>query len=132
MYAAFHGDPAICRLLVESGAQLISREKEGRNVLFYAVAGKAYKVVQYLLERSLEEFDEEKRKKFINNSDNSGETCLHAAVTIQTVSCIELLIRHGIDINIANKFGTTALHRAVELGKLKFWKSIVKQKFGFT
>jgi hypothetical protein len=116
MYAAFYGNMAICRLLLESGAQLFSRDNEGRNVLFYAIAGQAYNVAKYLIETSLADFDAETRKNFINNSDNTAETCLHEAVKVHAVSCIELLLKHEIDVNIVNKDGVTALHRAVDLG----------------
>lgn len=116
MYAAFYGNLTICRLLLESGARLLSRDNEGRNVLFYAIAGKAYNVTKYLIESTLTEFDDETRKTFLNNSDNTGETCLHEAVKVHAVSCIELLLKHDIDVNIVNKDGVTALHRAVDLG----------------
>jgi ankyrin repeat protein len=125
MYAAFYGNMAICRLLLESGAQLFSRDNEGRNVLFYAIAGQAYNVAKYLIENALTDFDNDTRKNFINNSDNTGETCLHEAVKVHAVSCIELLLKHEIDVNIVNKDGVTALHRAVDLGKCFLIASIV-------
>lgn len=121
MYAAFYGNLAICRLLLDSGAQLFSRDNEGRNVLFYANAGQAYTVAKYLLETVLVEHDAEIRKNFINNSDNTGETCLHEAVKVHAVPCIELLLKHEIDVNIMNKDGVTALHRAVDLGRKDFF-----------
>ena len=117
MYAAFYGNMSICRLLVDSGAKLDSRDNEGRNVLFYAIAGQAYNSAQYLVESALLSTDVETQKKFINNADYTGETCLHEAVKVHAVSCVELLLRHEIDVNIMNKDGVTALHRAVDLGK---------------
>jgi ankyrin repeat protein len=131
MYAAFYGNMAICRLLLESGAQLFSRDNEGRNALFYAIAGQAYNVAKYLIETALAEFDTETRKNFMNNSDNTGETCLHEAVKVHAVSCIELLLKHDIDVNIVNKDGVTALHRAVDLGKLNVYQKIQSFKTKF-
>ncbi|CAF3744177.1 unnamed protein product [Rotaria sp. Silwood1] len=128
MYAAFYGNMAICRLLLESGAQLFSRDNEGHNVLFYSIAGQAYNVAKYLIETSLTKFDNEIQKNFINNLDNTGETCLHEAVKIHAISCIELLIKHNIDINIANKDGATALHRAVDLGHSDIVRLLIKHK----
>lgn len=119
MYAAFYGNLAICRLLLESGARILSRDNEGRNVLFYAIAGQAYNVAKHLIESALTEFDKDTRQNFLNNSDNTGETCLHEAVKVHGVSCIELLLKHEIDVNIVNKDGVTALHRAVDLGMAK-------------
>lgn len=117
MYAAFYGNMSICRLLLDSGAKLHSRDNEGRNVLFYAIAGQAYYIAQHLIESALISCDAETRKNFINNADNTGETCLHEAVKVHAVSCIELLLKHEIDVNIMNKDGVTALHRAVDLGE---------------
>ncbi|CAF1118823.1 unnamed protein product [Rotaria sordida] len=128
MFAAFYGNMAVCRLLLESGAELFSRDNEGHNVLFYAVAGQGYNVAKYLIETVLEKFDDETRKKFINNLDNTGETCLHEAVKIHATSCTELLIKHDININIANKNGATALHRAVDLGHLDIVRLLIKYK----
>lgn len=128
MYAAFYGNMAICRLLLDSGAQLFSRDNEGRNVLFYAIAGQAYNVVKYLVETVLNESDTETRKNFINNSDKTGETCLHEAVKVHAVSCIELLLKHEIDVNIMNKDGVTALHRAVDLGHQDIVRLLLKYK----
>ncbi|CAF1587835.1 unnamed protein product [Rotaria magnacalcarata] len=128
MYAAFYGNLTICRLLFESGAQLLSRDNEGHNVLFYAMAGQAYNVAKYLIETANTQFDDETRKEFINNLDNTGETCLHEAVKIHAISCIELLIKHDIDINIANRNGNTALHRAVDLGLSDIVRLLIKYK----
>ncbi|CAF2781869.1 unnamed protein product [Rotaria sp. Silwood2] len=128
MFAAFYGNMAICRLLLEAGAQLFSRDNEGHNVLFYAIAGQAYNVAQYLIDAALTKFDNEAQKNFINNLDNTGETCLHEAVKIHSVSCIELLIKHNININIANKDGATALHRAVDLGHSDIVRLLIKHK----
>ncbi|CAF0921417.1 unnamed protein product [Adineta steineri] len=128
MYAAIYGNMAICRLLLESGAQLFSRDNEGRNVLFYAIAGQAYNVAKYLIETALAEYDTEIRRNFINNTDNSGETCLHEAVKVHALSCIEFLVKHDIDINIVNKDGVTALHRAVDLGHPDIVRLLLKHK----
>lgn len=124
MYAAFYDNVTICRLLLDSGAKLLSRDNEGRNALFYAIAGQAYKVLQYFIETALKKFDGETRTNFINNADNTGETCLHEAVKVHAVSCVEFLLKHEIDVNITNKEGVTALHRAVDLGENELCLSV--------
>jgi ankyrin repeat protein len=117
MYAAFFGDVAISRLLLDSGAILSSRDVEGRNALFYTVAGQAPNVTQYFLETAIGTLDDETKRNFINNKDQQGETCLHEAVRINTVPCVELLLKHDVDVTVMNNDGVTALHRAVDLGK---------------
>jgi ankyrin repeat protein len=119
MYAAFYNNIIIYRLLLDSGANLLSRDNEGRNVLYYAISGQAFNVVQYTIETALTTFNIEIRRNFINNIDNADETCLHEAVKLHAVPCIELLLKYDIDVNIMNKDGVTALHRAVDLGKTR-------------
>ena len=117
MYAAFYGNMIICRLLIDSGATLFSRDNEGRNVLYYTIAGQSYNIAKYFIETVLADAaDDDMRKAFINNADNAGETCLHEAVKVHAVSCIELLLKYEINVNIVNGDGVTALHRAVDLG----------------
>ena len=117
MYGAFYGNKAICQLLIESGAEIFHRDKEGRNVLYYAITSQSCDVIKYLFESVLVNVDKDARRNFINNRDSIGETCLHEAVTIDAVNCVELLLKYEIDVNIVNNDGVTALHRAVDNGK---------------
>ena len=118
MYAAFYGHLNIARLLLESGANLLSHDNEGRNALFYAIAGQSTNIVQYLIETILGRFNAESRTNFLNTTDVSGDTCLHEAIKLHAVASIELLLKHQIDVNIMNHEGITGLHRAVDLGKI--------------
>lgn len=117
MYAAYYGDPKITKLLIESGADVLSNDAEGRHCLFYAIAGKSVTVVQYFIEIVSTKFDEETQKEFLNTQDRVGDTCLHEAVKFNRLQSIELLIKYSININTRNKEGITALHRAIDLGK---------------
>jgi ankyrin repeat protein len=118
MYAAFYGNQTICQLLIESGADLFSQDNEGRHVLYYAIVSQAYNVVKYIIEDVLSKFDSTIQQNFLQNKDHTGETCLHEAVKVHAVACIELLLKHEVDVNIVNNDGITPLHRAVDLGKL--------------
>lgn len=117
MYAAFYGNKTICQLLIESGAKVFSQDTDRRNVLYYAVTSQAYNVVEYLIESVIIDVDVSLQQDFINNKDHMGETCLHEAVKVHALSCIEILLKHNIDVNIVNNDGITSLHRAVDLGK---------------
>eukprot|EP01038_Epipyxis_sp_PR26KG_P016956 gene16956-23283_t len=48
----------------------------------------------------------------INRQDESGNTSLHYASFNRDVLTATVLIREGIDVNVANKIGFTALHHA--------------------
>ncbi|CAF1259002.1 unnamed protein product [Rotaria sordida] len=128
MYAAFYGNKIICQLLIESGAHVFRRDYKGRNVLYYAITSQSYNVVRYLIENALANVTNDIRQDFINNKDSLGETCLHEAVKVHAVSCIELLLKYDIDVNIVNNDGITALHRAVDLGHQDIVRLLLKYK----
>ncbi|CAF3014332.1 unnamed protein product [Rotaria socialis] len=128
MYAAFYGNKNVCHLLIEAGAEVFSRDHEGRNVLYYAITSQSFHVVKYLLENVITEVDSDARQNFINNRDSMGETCLHEAVKIHAVSCIDLVLKADIDVNIVNNDGITALHRAVDLGHQDIVRLLLKYK----
>ncbi|CAF2560921.1 unnamed protein product [Rotaria sp. Silwood2] len=128
MYAAFYGNKTICQLLIESGAYVFRRDNKGRNVLYHAITSQSYHVVKYLIENIMTNADNDVREKFINNQDIMGETCLHEAVKVHAVSCIELLLKYDIDVNIVNNDGITALHRAVDLGHQDIVRLLLKYK----
>jgi ankyrin repeat protein len=73
--------------------------------------------VEYLIENVIIDVDASLQQDFINNKDHMGETCLHEADKVHALSCIEILLKHNIDVNIVNNDGITSLHRAVDLGK---------------
>ncbi|CAF0740340.1 unnamed protein product [Adineta steineri] len=128
MYAAFYGNKNICQLLIESGANISNRDKDGRNVLYYAITSQAYNVVKYLIENVITDLDNDLQQNFINNKDYAEETCLHEAVKVHATSSIEILLKCNIDVNVVNSGGITALHRAVDLGHQDIVQLLLKCK----
>ncbi|KAI1716640.1 ankyrin repeats (3 copies) domain-containing protein [Ditylenchus destructor] len=57
-----------------------------------------------------------------NHEDSLGQTAMHCAVIAGSVSCIEMLLKHGYNPNVADHNGTTPL----ELAKEKDMNEIVR------
>ena len=65
----------------------------------------------------------------VNSTEQfSGESALHAACGRGTLSCIKVLLEHGIDVNIRNQEGMVALHLAAKSGDDEVVKALITNK----
>ena len=82
-----------------------------KNLVIYAAIYGEYRIIKYLLK--IQEVQD-----IINIIDEKGETVLHKIIAADETSMkddtIHLLIKKGIDVNIKNKEGKTALCIAVD------------------
>ena len=65
------------------------------------------KVAEFLLQNGAEP----------NAYDEVRETPLYRAVNLGYVDCVEVLLKHDVDLDFQNRKGQTALHRAAIRGK---------------
>ncbi|KAI0479955.1 hypothetical protein F4859DRAFT_454711 [Xylaria cf. heliscus] len=100
---AREGHEAVVRLLLKNGANIEEKDSNGWTALHRAVARGREAVVRLLLQYDC----------FIDETNNSGETALHLAVSNRTGSgsrsVIIMLLEGGANIDVADKFGRTAL-----------------------
>lgn len=54
-----------------------------------------------------------KNAKEVNQTDEFGDTALHAAAAKGRLPLVHLLIENGADVNAQNKMGSTPLHKAM-------------------
>jgi ankyrin repeat protein len=95
------------RLLVEKGANVNARSKPGRTPLLIAASSDgSHEVVKYLLDKGAD----------VSAKDGMQQTALHAAVTGNDTSTIQLLIAKGVDVNAKDEGGQTALMGAAANG----------------
>ena len=82
-------------------------DKEGRNLLYYALIADSMDIFEYLLKKGVN----------VKNIDQNGWTILHHAVQNNLLSFCELIIKKKIDIDAVDNHGNSALWRAVFTSK---------------
>ncbi|HSW59797.1 MAG TPA: ankyrin repeat domain-containing protein [bacterium] len=85
--------------LINDGADINLKDKEGDTPLHYAVKFKREKPFQMLLNKNA----------VINAVDNYGTTPLSAAIQVKQYKMAEILVEKGADINRPNSAGVTPL-----------------------
>jgi kinesin family protein 3/17 len=99
--------PAHVSILLKScGADPLITDGEGRTALHYATSKLAFECCQVLLEHC---------PQLVNATDSKGRSPLHLAVTAKgSIEIVQLLLSvEEIDVNMADKQKTTAVHWAV-------------------
>ncbi|OWF53419.1 ankycorbin-like [Mizuhopecten yessoensis] len=100
----------------ESKVDINTRDKKGRNTLFYAARNGDVEVAKKYLESGGD----------INRADNFGVSPLHEATERSKIDIIELLVQFGCNLNIKNILGQTPLMRAVLYDDLEVVKILHK------
>lgn len=102
--AAYLGDLAMVRLLLERGIGVNTQDHFGRTALDAAIDGWHEAVVVMLLGKGAD----------VNLPNHLGHTAFHGALKVGSGVIVRLLIDNGADINAVGNNGETALHMAAE------------------
>ena len=101
-------DPAVCRILIDAGADLHTTNEKQRSPLHYACGSGALDVVKMLVEAGAR----------ARATDEDGDTCLDAAVWKGHTEIVRYLVGlPEVDVNHLSAHNHTALHFAVQLSK---------------
>jgi ankyrin repeat protein len=100
--------PAYVRLLVDYGADVNYRNKNGFTTLMWSVLASTDST-SILLERGAE----------INARDKEEKTALMLASSLYRPSTVRLLLNHEADVHLSDKYGKTALDYAQKAGNAK-------------
>ena len=149
---AMWSDPAVCRVLIDAGADLHTKNEKQHLPLHYACSEGALGVVKMLVaagagtqnfkvaddegETCLSiaaKFENTKTVRYlvglpevdVNYADKYNYTALQAAVREKATDVVQVLIDAGADINILNNYGHSLLHDACEFGSLEIVKMLV-------
>lgn len=98
------------RVLVDRGADLLSRDKWRMSPLIHAIMPQFTEVVQFLVTENSE---------VVNMCDKYGKAPLHYAIESDCVAIVDILIRHGAEVNIGTMKGITPLMSVCSVSNLE-------------
>lgn len=98
------------RVLVDRGADILSRDKWRMSPLIHAIMPQFTEVVQFLVTENSE---------VVNMCDKYGKAPLHYAIESDCVAIVDILIRHGAEVNIGTMKGITPLMSVCSVSNLE-------------
>ena len=108
MMDAFEGYTEVVDLLLNSGAEVDHRDGAGRTAVMYASSGPFPQTVELLIQSGAQ----------VNRIDTvEGWTALMVAAAEGHQPVVEVLLRHGADIEITDQDGDAAIDHARERGQ---------------
>lgn len=115
--AASSGNPGICRLLLEFGADPTYRDAWGRSALHWAANRADVSTVEVVLQNA----------RNVSETDDEGTTPLHIAAARGKSDVVRLLIKNGAEINAKDNHDHSPLDRAfIERGSWYMKKRFLK------
>lgn len=111
--ASLKGSLAICKMLIERGANVNKQNNNGHSSVKYAGSKNHQDLLVYLLDCNGDP----------NARDSIMETPLHRCASMERHDCLRILLTHPntsdkILVDAQNKVGNTALHLALECDDL--------------
>jgi len=117
MSAARLGNVVAIQFAIEKGADVNSRDKDGKTALMWAAyMGRAQAVVE-LISAGAE----------VNAADSTGWTALEAAVWTRRSSVVQILIERGAQVNVQDNEGRTPLMHAAQYGDAGVVRDLLAQ-----
>ncbi len=92
------GEPEAAQILIDAGANINAKNKDGSTALITAAAFGKTKVAEVLI----------KAGAYLNIQNNDGSTALHTSAFLCNKEIVEALLNAGADKTIKNKRGNTA------------------------
>lgn len=118
MLAASSGKVDVVKSLVQHGANVEAKDREGATALHVAIERARWPVVSFLLQPETHKVNEI-TKIDVNSSDNLGRTPLHSCARLNCSEkditiAIQQLLHLGADINMRDKADHTPLYYAIK------------------
>jgi ankyrin repeat protein len=120
-HAAYNGEEAMVKLLLDSGAKATAQNRNGATALYTAAAHGYQSIVQLLLDQGANVNAED--DNIVSSSD--GRTALHENANIGRHAMVGLLLENGADTAAKDLHGLTALHLAAQEGHQEVLKKLL-------
>ena len=116
-YASFRGNLKIIKLLIENSADINALSINGLNMLHKAAQGNKPSIIVYY---------NKKYNMDLNSTDKDNLNALHLATISGMDSSVVYLLSLGIDPNLQDVNGNTALHYAVKYNHIRIIKKLLQ------
>lgn len=116
-YASFRGNLQIIKLLIENSADINALSINGLNMLHKAAQGNKPSIIVYY---------NKKYNMDLNSTDKDSLNALHLATISGMDSSVVYLLSLGIDPNLQDVNGNTALHYAVKYNHIRIIKKLLQ------
>lgn len=137
MKAASSGNKELVELLIDNGADIGFKDRNGQNALmkasqrFYvhATTGPYFSDTWLEIAKSLIK-NLKNKKAYINEIDNIGETALIKAAIMGDYNLIKFFIENGANVSIRDKKNETAYDKAIEMNeKFNSYHTLKSQRY---
>jgi len=123
--------PSVVSKLVESGADVMSRDRNGNTALSIACRDGLFRIVNILVtavkHRYVNECLQTQMSQLFAVVNYEGHTCIHLAANNNHLEVVKFIIESGADINTAEaKTGRTILHNACISGDKTLVRYLIK------
>ncbi|XP_067653188.1 serine/threonine-protein phosphatase 6 regulatory ankyrin repeat subunit A-like [Haliotis asinina] len=118
LLAAGYGNKAVFHMLIERGADALTKDSRNRNVLHWACQGGSVKIVEYILTQNIVD---------INGNDENKTTPLLLAAYHGKIDVFRLLIEKGANTLAVNQKGRNSLHLSCIGGYVDTVKYVLSQ-----
>lgn len=117
--AAAKGNVEMCELLISYGAQIDSKDSQGRTALHLAAQYGYDRLCKLLLKKNADPYVKDGYDKL---------TPLHLAAMNDRTGIIKIFHEHSVNLEVVNYYGRSPLHQSAESGKFDVCKLLVLLK----
>ncbi|KAJ3449514.1 ankyrin repeat-containing protein [Anaeramoeba flamelloides] len=108
--------------LIEIGVEINSYDNQGLNIIHLAIQESELILIQLL-----EKFIKDKKQIEVSKPTKNGVYPIHTATKRGEMKLINFLLGYGIDIDVQNHEGNTALHIAIQNTNVKLVKTFLSK-----